>query len=190
MPILFQLFQIRVVLLNITLIKNSSKASLQNDICCKKHGMLILLACVQCLTTWIWTRGTLVKATTSTIFRTHAYLLLALRPLNMMKTIRLLTQPHVDHFRLNFGKQCTMSLRHSHMNSTAGNMFRELRKWMSYQALRLRRLRLNTTPMDELKSSKLDFVQEATGKRKELIILRLGLLWCNGWQWELLWSWP
>ncbi len=45
-----------------------------------------------------------MKATTSTFFWTHAYLLLALHPLNIIKTILCLTQPHVDHFRLNFRK--------------------------------------------------------------------------------------
>ncbi len=45
-----------------------------------------------------------MKATTSTIFWTHAYLLLALHPLNIMKTIRRLTLPRMDHFRLNFGE--------------------------------------------------------------------------------------
>ena len=133
MLILFLLFWIEAVSLIITPIKNSSSVSLRNAIYYKSHGLPILLAWMQCLTTWLWILGPLLN-TTSTIFPTHNYLQLAPHLLNITKIILPLTLSHVAHFRLNSGKQCTTSSQHSFKNSTPGTMFHTLLTWMSYQA--------------------------------------------------------
>ncbi len=134
MLILFCLIQIKAVLLIITPTKNSNIVSLQNAICYKSHGLQIILAWTQCLTTWLWILGPLVDST-SIIFPTQDYWQLALSLLNTTKIIFPLTLPRMAHFRLNSGRQCTMSSQLLFANLAVGTMFRTLLTWMSYQAL-------------------------------------------------------